>query len=693
MLRTTLIVLGLLAIVPLLLVALTLCMRRYALRFASVDPEAAWFSYARFMKLGTQGAWLASLGLLSLPVIETWVDAVAAPQPHGAAIGPQVFIWVLIAIAPMSLATLICRTLSYPVFSQVHGSLWTRGEIFRLAFWTQAAFAVPTLCFAAAFPEMQAEHWRAVMALILLGFGILLFGKQKLAAASGRTLESLSSGELRDRVFQLAATAGVKLKSLYVISSAKSTMANAFAARGNIVLVTDYLLKRLTRREVHAIVAHELTHLKRQHIALRGVMFAAVIYMSFGIVLGWFHMRQIPLLVAIVLLIYYLIARTNERSADAGAVKLTGDPEAMITGLVKATRLNKFPLHWSKLSEWLMTHPSTMRRAEAIARKSGIAPERLAEILQQGTSGDSYYSLPPAIAAKVFSTKFKRTQAAKRSWTFVAIMTVMPAAILGIAKAAGLDATELLTAWVVSLVGTFALYLLAMNYLSLSGNGPLEKRLRAKLKTENVIAREDAGTFVSLAPDAMPRLYDGSFSWDMGLLYVGAEKIFYVGEETRLALRRQEINDIQTVRGSPAWIPTRAVLMRWTDSSRNRAGAFLLRPQALRTVGQQRDAADTLAARLEEWLDSRQTATDDLPAGEFGTPVIGAVTSISPAQMARGKSATRSLMISGYMAAAAAVLCNLSFTWPFDGWLAVLATMILAVVQFVPYWRYREASR
>jgi Zn-dependent protease with chaperone function len=686
-------VLGLLAVVPLLLVALTLWMRHHALRSAAIDPEAAWFSYARFMKLGTQAAWLVSLGLLSLPLVETWVDAVAGPQPKGAAIGTQAFIWVLIALLPMSVATIVCRTLSYPVFAQVHGSLWTRGEIFRQAFWTQAAFTIPALCLVAAFSAMRDENWRAAVFLALLGFAALFFGVRQVAAASGRTSESLSTGELRDRVFQLAAKAGVTLKSLYVISSAKSRTANAFAARGNIVMVTDYLLTRLTRREVDAIVAHELTHLKRQHIALRAVMFAAVFYISFGIALGWFHMRQIPLLVAVALLIFFLIARINERSADAGAVKITEDPEAMITGLVKATRLNKFPLRWSKLSEWLMTHPSTMRRAEAIARNAGIAPERLAEILQQGTSGDDHYTLPPAIASKVFSTKYKRSQAAKRSWTFLAIMTATPAAILGIANAAGLDGVTFLAAWVLSLVATFALYLVAMNYLSLSGNGPLEKQLRAKLKSENVIAHEDGGTFVSLAPDGVARLYDGSFSWDMGVLYVGAEKIVYVGEEARFALRRQEITEIQTVRGSPAWIPTRAVLIRWNDPSRNRTGALMLRPQAMRTLGQQSDAAGELAERLEKWLDGWQSATDESPAEEFGTPVIGAVTSISPAQLARGRAATRSLRITGYIAAAAAVLCNLSFTWPLDGWFAVLATMILAVVQFVPYWRYREGAR
>jgi Zn-dependent protease with chaperone function len=525
---------------------------------------------------------------------------------------------------------------------------------------------------------------------MLLGFAILIFGIRQIAAASGRTSESLSTGELRDRVFELAKKAGVSLKSLYVISSAKSRMANAFAAQGNTVMVTDYLLMHLTRREVDAVVAHELTHLKRQHVALRVIVFVAVMSTSLAIMQNWMRAGLVPLLAAILLLIYYLTARVNERKADAGAVKILGDPEAMITGLAKVTRLNKFPLRWSKWSEWLMTHPSTMRRAEAIARRAGIAPEKLAEILQAGTTGDSYYTLPAAIAAKVFSTKYKRSQGAKRSWTFAAIWTILPSAILAIASAVEFEGLAFFGAWIVAIVATFLVYLVAMDYLSLSGNGRLEKRLRARLKGENVIAREDGGMFVSFSPEGAPRLYDGSFSWDIGLLYLGAERIVYVGEEARFALRRQDTLDVRDVRGSPAWVRTGAVMIQWRDAAKDRSGAFLIRPQRARSLGDQRAAAEELTKRMEEWIDGRQAVTDELPDGNFGTPEVGAVTSRSPATMARGQTAMRSLMILGYMSAAAAVLCNLSFIGPFDGWYAVSATMILGVVQFVPYWRYRE---
>ncbi len=681
-----------LALVPIVLIGLTLWMRRYVLRSAAADADAAWFSYARFMKFSAQAGWLIWLGLLSLPAVGRWVAFVAVDPGTRGTFGAQALIWTAIGLLPMALTTIVCRVLSFPVFAQVHGSQWTRGEIFRQAFWTQATFVVPILCFVGGITKTGEENWRGVVFFMLLGFAILIFGIRQIAVESGRTSESLSTGELRNRVFALAANSGVRLKSLYVISSAKSRMANAFAAQGNTVMLTDYLLTHLTRREVDAVVAHELTHLKKQHVALRMIIFVAVAFTSVAIMQDWMRAGLIPLLAAILLLIFYLTRRVNERTADAGAVKILGDPEAMITGLAKITRLNKFPLRWSKWSEWLMTHPSTMRRAEAIARKTGIAPERLAQILEAGTTGDSYYTLPAAIAggAKVYSTKYKKSQAAKRSWTFVAIMTVGPAAILGIAKAAGFEGAATLGAWIFSIAATFGLYLAAMNYFSLSGNEQLEKRLRARLKSENKIAREDGGMFVGFAPDAAPRLYDGGFSWDMGLLFFGAEQVVYFGEETRFGLRRGEILDARDVRGSPAWIRTGAVLIQWRDAAKDLGGAFLIRPQRARSLAEQREVAEELTTRLEEWIDGRQQGSDELPLGDFETPEVGAVTSVSPGQTGRGKSATRSVMILGYISAAAAVLCNLSFIGPFDGWYAVSATIILGIVQFIPYWRDRQ---
>jgi hypothetical protein len=106
------VVFGPLATIPILLIALTLWMRRYSLRTASADPELAWFSYARFMKVGTQVAWLVWLGLLSLPALVRWVEFVAEREGQVGAIEQQAFVWAVIGLVPMAATVIVCRVLS-----------------------------------------------------------------------------------------------------------------------------------------------------------------------------------------------------------------------------------------------------------------------------------------------------------------------------------------------------------------------------------------------------------------------------------------------------------------------------------------------------------------------------------------------------------------------------------------------------
>src|SRR5258706_53892 len=60
--------------------------------------------------------------------------------------------------------------------------------------------------------------------------------------AMGIAPHAVTAGPLRDRIFGLAGQAGVRLQQLYVVPMARGRMANAFAVRGNLVVLTDYLL-------------------------------------------------------------------------------------------------------------------------------------------------------------------------------------------------------------------------------------------------------------------------------------------------------------------------------------------------------------------------------------------------------------------------------------------------------------------
>src|SRR4029450_10319728 len=149
---------------------------------------------------------------------------------------------------------------------------------------------------------------------------------------------ALSTGPLRDRLFDLAKRAGVRLRELYVMPMRRERMAKAFAVNGGLVMVTDELLDRMTCREVDAVLAHEISHLEHHHpmmmVAGAGAAWLLVAVVSMPI--GFSYV--VPMGIAASWLAYLFVARRCEYAADAGAAALTGHAEAKISGLRQSSQ-------------------------------------------------------------------------------------------------------------------------------------------------------------------------------------------------------------------------------------------------------------------------------------------------------------------------------------------------------------------
>ena len=79
--------------------------------------------------------------------------------------------------------------------------------------------------------------------------------------------------------------------------------------------------------------------------------------------------------------VFYLLSRHFERIADEGSVKLVGDPEAMITALLKVSRINLTPIQWGKVTGTILTHPSTLKRVEHLAKVGNVGADRVQQLL------------------------------------------------------------------------------------------------------------------------------------------------------------------------------------------------------------------------------------------------------------------------------------------------------------------------
>ena len=267
----------------------------------------------------------------------------------------------------------------------------SRARMFSEFFWGYGVFLLPVACAAGALPAMMDSDWLAATPWLLALPAFVLFGRIASRARVGSRLRPLSSGELFDRIAQLAAQAGWRKFRIYISTSAYM---NAFALPGRSIFFTTPLLRSLPRREIDAVAAHELSHVR--HASNRPWLALAIAMVLFETSAGDLVLGSTGgFTFAVVLpVIFYLAAlrgvRKREFQADAGAVRLAGDPRALIGALARIARSSQRPLPLNPVAEWFSTHPSTLKRIRAMAAAGGIPQAELETLLTTGVPGEPY---------------------------------------------------------------------------------------------------------------------------------------------------------------------------------------------------------------------------------------------------------------------------------------------------------------
>jgi Zn-dependent protease with chaperone function len=699
---------ALFAALLLLPVVLTLWARRRALRAGNADPTAAWFGFERCFGWLVLGTWLAWLSAESFLGADELLREAAARRGVRLSMG---LCRGLQLLAP-ALVIVLCKALSHPVYARVRGAGWTRGDLVRQAVWGQASFLVP-LTMALAGIDLLFDVYsgpigkHAGLAVLMFGGALISWVVCRVLAnrALGLTPQALTAGELRDRVFELARKAGVDVKQVYVLPAAKGRLANAFATSGNQVMLTDYVLERLSKREVDAVVAHELAHLRHRHLrSLRWthlLLLVGMIGFTFGV--SWLAGRvdltrwaPVVFFVAPVLVITAVISfrqRRFEGAADAGAVELTGDPEALISGLVKLARLNLHPLQWGRWEGRLLSHPTTVKRVQAIAHQGGVTPERLQQLLEGPEEAGEHYTLPPELTAPdmVFSAAFKGNVQLRNALLFIVLLTLPPVLVARLAAAAPAGEVR----WAVYLTGLpvlAAVLMLALSWLPVWGYGLLRRRLRTRLESEGLWPDGYEGTFVGFAPGPRPRVFEGFFDWDVGFLFLCGDSLCYVGERARFALGRGQITAVRPGPGGPGWWRTCRVYMTWRKEDGTEA-TFNLSPAGLRSLWHLGRESRAFAGRVREWWE-QPFSLEPLPSPLAGltAPAFGEVTGTKPGSTETFRSFLFTLAFLLPVGWGLSAWLGLKFDGSAGpgGWYALAATVMLLVLLQLPYWRYRE---
>jgi Zn-dependent protease with chaperone function len=449
----------------------------------------------------------------------------------------------------------------------------TSGELFGSFFWSSGMLLFPMSGAMAAIPSMTEGDWISAapcLAVAPLSFLLCRWRIRKIAATSVR---QLGSGELKDRVSELAAKAGRADVQVYVYSSTRSQAPNAFALLRNSIALTAPLVRALSRREVDAVAAHELSHFGHPRrspwaaLAVAVVLFQTPLAETFLPASGGLWVA-----VLVPLAVFFLAlrgARKREFAADSGSVALTGDPRSLISGLARIARTNHQPLAVNAVMEWFSTHPSTYKRIRALAGAARLDPAEVETLCNSDAVGE-FYTLPPENTGTIFTLAWQQSNATRYVWSVLISTSGAGLLVAWLLSAysnyAGAGVLELVAGIVLgcALTKLVAATVMARNYA----------RLRGKLARKLGIG----GQLVGLAPESEPRLYNGYRFADAGFLSFEGGRLCYTSEYTTLRINASDVMQVEMVAAAPSGWRRLQPMVRFRQPDTGEGKAFILHP-------------------------------------------------------------------------------------------------------------------
>lgn len=212
----------------------------------------------------------------------------------------------------------------------------------------------------AVFAYFLNDWWVAVWVLIVsIIYALVQYfaaGALAVAMTGAREIQKRDNPRLYTTVENLALTAGMPMPKVYIIDDPAP---NAFATGRDpehaIVAATTGLLDIMDNKELTAVMAHELSHVKNYDIRVTMIAFALTAVVGFiadlGMRMMWLTNHYddednspigiivvvlVSLLAPIVALVAQMaVSREREYLADASAAHLTRYPEGMIAALKK----------------------------------------------------------------------------------------------------------------------------------------------------------------------------------------------------------------------------------------------------------------------------------------------------------------------------------------------------------------------
>jgi STE24 endopeptidase len=253
-----------------------------------------------------------------------------------------------------------------------------------------------TIIAAAAFRLIQwsPEHWWLWVWAFMACFSIfMMFLSPYVIEPLFNKFEPVVEEGLEDEIAAMMARAGLAVgRVVQMDASKRSRHSNAyFTGIGKVkrIVLFDTLLKQMTHAEIVAVLAHEIGHWKLRHIlkrlAVAELMLLVGAWLTF-IVVQWpglpgmlgMESASLPARLVIFGFIASLVmfpvtpisawlSRRDELAADRFACRMTGNPTALASALIKLSVENLANLHPHPIyARFYYSHPPTVERVRTL---------------------------------------------------------------------------------------------------------------------------------------------------------------------------------------------------------------------------------------------------------------------------------------------------------------------------------------
>ena len=247
--------------------------------------------------------------------------------------------------------------------------------------------------------------WVLIIALIYAVAQYYLSASLAVAMTGAKQIKKRDNPRLYNTVENLSITAGLPMPKVYIIDDpAPNAFATGRDPKHAVVAATTGLLDIMDNKELTAVMAHEMSHVKNYDIRVSLITFGLVCIVGFisdiGLRMLWYTSDRdgddrSPIGLIVILLTSILapiaaslaqlaISREREYLADASAVSLTRYPEGMISALKKLDTHSR-PMHKQNAATEALFINNPMKKSAIGSMFSTLPPiEKRIERLEHG---------------------------------------------------------------------------------------------------------------------------------------------------------------------------------------------------------------------------------------------------------------------------------------------------------------------